>query len=266
MPIQRSGGAMTHFLQSGNGPEPALVFHPMLSEARSLDLLMAKLGEVMSMNAPDMPGHGQSDAWDRDRDYAEMALAMGAGLMDERPAHLVGHSFGGYLALRYAAENPDLVLSLTLIEPVFFAAATESDPALLKSYAKEAGSFMQAIAVGDLISAARGFTAKWGDGRPWEALKPDVQDYITERMPLIAAGEAALAQDNAGVLPKVGGITAPCLLLEGEKAHPIVRAILDALEAKLPNSDRLVIQEAGHMAPLTHADVVAGAIRDFLSP
>ena len=74
---------------------------------------------------PDRPGHGQSPAPGRPDD----ADADGAWVADllEDGAHLVGHSFGGCVALAAAARRPAAVHSLTLIEPAMAALAT-SDP------------------------------------------------------------------------------------------------------------------------------------------
>ena len=64
---------------------------------------------------PDRPGHGRSPAPgrpdDAEADGAWVADLLGGG------AHLVGHSFGGCVALAAAARRPDAVRSLTLIEP-----------------------------------------------------------------------------------------------------------------------------------------------------
>ena len=72
---------------------------------------------------PDRPGHGQSpvQGWpdDADKDGEWTAELLGAG------AHLVGHSFGGAVALNAAARRPEAVRSLTLIEPAMIPMAAD---------------------------------------------------------------------------------------------------------------------------------------------
>jgi pimeloyl-ACP methyl ester carboxylesterase len=72
---------------------------------------------------PDRPGHGQSPAPgrpdDAEADGVWVAELLGSG------AHLVGHSFGACVALAAAARRPDLVRSLTLIEPGMQKMATD---------------------------------------------------------------------------------------------------------------------------------------------
>ena len=64
---------------------------------------------------PDRPGHGLSRAPGRPDD-AELDGEWVAEML-EGGAHLVGHSFGGAVALAAAARRPEAVYSLTLIEP-----------------------------------------------------------------------------------------------------------------------------------------------------
>lgn len=72
-------------------------------------------GEGWQVIVPDRPGHGHSPAPGRPDD-AEADGTWVAELLGDG-AHLVGHSFGGCVALAAAAGRPDAVRSLTLIEP-----------------------------------------------------------------------------------------------------------------------------------------------------
>ncbi len=72
---------------------------------------------------PDRPGHGRSPDPGRPDD-AELDGALVAELLGDS-AHLVGHSFGGCVALAAAAKRPDAVRSLTIIEPAMAALATD---------------------------------------------------------------------------------------------------------------------------------------------
>ena len=78
---------------------------------------------------PDRPGHGRSpvQGWpdDAEKDGAWVAELMGDG------AHMVGHSFGGAVALDAAARRPGQVKSLTLIEPAMHQLAI-GDPQVRK--------------------------------------------------------------------------------------------------------------------------------------
>ena len=85
--------------------------------------------EGWQLIVPDRPGHGQSphQGWpdDAEKDGTWVAEMLGDG------AHLVGHSFGGAVALNAAARRPDAVKSLTLIEPAVHKLAVD-DPRVRK--------------------------------------------------------------------------------------------------------------------------------------
>jgi pimeloyl-ACP methyl ester carboxylesterase len=75
---------------------------------------------------PDRPGHGESPRQGRE-DFERDANLLGPLLRGR--SHLVGHSYGGVVALCMAEHSPDAVKSLTLIEPPAFCFAT-GDPAV----------------------------------------------------------------------------------------------------------------------------------------
>jgi pimeloyl-ACP methyl ester carboxylesterase len=64
--------------------------------------------------APDRPGHGRSPH--ARQDFERDAVLVADQLLTE-PVHLVGHSYGGIVAMLAAAQRPDAVRSLTVIEP-----------------------------------------------------------------------------------------------------------------------------------------------------
>jgi len=72
----------------------------------------------VAVAAPDLLGHGRSSwaaPWTIDANVAALAEILDAGA--DRPAVVVGHSFGGALALNLAATRPDLVSALVLLDP-----------------------------------------------------------------------------------------------------------------------------------------------------
>ena len=85
------------------------------------------LAERWHLIVPDRPGHGNSPRQGRE-DFEHHAELL-APLLDDGPVHLVGHSYGGMVALYMATAQPDNVRSLTLIEVPWFGLAPD-DPAV----------------------------------------------------------------------------------------------------------------------------------------
>jgi len=77
-----------------------------------------KLAESRRVFALDLPGHGESAKDVGNGDLATLVATLDGFLdtVDADRAHLVGHSLGGAVALRYALDHPGRVASLTLVD------------------------------------------------------------------------------------------------------------------------------------------------------
>ncbi|GFE52172.1 hypothetical protein So717_39250 [Roseobacter cerasinus] len=180
--------------------------------------------------------------------------------------HVIGHSFGATIALRLAVTQPHRVRSLTLIEPVFFAAAMADAPARMHAHEREAQPYFDALAEGDHRRAARLFNQFWGDGTRWDDMSARNQTYLSDRVHLVAAQTSAIVEDHAGLMAPgaLGRASMPSLLIQGDQTADIIDATHESLARRLPNARRAWIAGAGHMSPLTHPDEVARAIRSLV--
>ncbi len=248
----------------GKGDQRALMLHCSLASSDAWRGVAGHLVDGLSMTGIDFPGHGRSSDWDGQGDYHAACTAAAVGTLKE-PMHLIGHSLGATVALRLAVERPEMLRSLVLIEPVFFAAAKGLDA--YAAFEDEVAPFAEAIGAGRIEDAARMFTDLWGTGAAWQDLPAALRQSFVDRIGLIPATEGALYHDNADVVAqgKIEGITCPVLLIEGDQSPAIINAINGALAERLQDAQRVSIQGAGHMVPITHAKEVAQAINGFLS-
>lgn len=118
-----NGDASIHITRWGDsGPRVVLVHGGTQGTAvggeASFSNQKALAGRGWQLIVPDRPGHGKSPDPGRPDD-AEADGAWVADLLGDG-AHLLGHSFGGCVALSAAARRPEAVKSLTLIEPAMF--------------------------------------------------------------------------------------------------------------------------------------------------
>lgn len=263
MPRKEIAGVETHWSRMGNGVRPALMLHCALASSRAWGPLAQGLDAMLDMTAPDFPGHGRSGPWDGARDYQDLCVEIAGSLRPEGPCDLIGHSFGATVALRLAHAAPQRVRSLTLIEPVFFAAGFADRPDLRAAHETISAPFVQAFARGDMRAAARGFSAVWGDGRPWDSLPEEMRAKMTDRVHMIPATDEALNTDRQGMLLPGGldHLRSPVLLVEGSDSPEMITMINDALARRLPDARRVMVSGAGHMVPITHAPQVAREIR-----
>ncbi len=226
----------------------------MMGSGRAFDPMARRLGGRVDLTAFDLPSHGRSGAWRpaEGEDYHTTVTRMAQGLLGEGPVDLIGHSIGGTVALRLAVAAPGRVRSLTLIEPVLFA-ASRSGHSLDDKLAALA-------AAGKIEAAARLFLGIWGAPGGFEALPRSLQEAAVELMPLVLETDAALSADVHGILRPGGleAVRAPSLLIAGADSPAVVGEIFDTLAARLPDARRATVPGAGHMAPVTHpAEVTA---------
>lgn len=232
--------------------------------------MVAGLDDLITAIAYDLPGHGRSADWDGVTDIQTLSTAMAVDLLEDqtggRAVDVIGHSFGGTVALRLAAERPDLVRSLVLIEPVFFAVAVADRPDLPGRDSAHMTRYRDALQAGDRMVAAQAFTSVWGDGRAWDRLPAAQQTAIATRIHLIEAGAAAIYDDASGILSSgaLERVDVPVLLLRGANSPETVGVINDGLARRIKGAVQASVPDAGHMAPITHPAPVAALVRDFL--
>lgn len=251
--------------QFGTGPRDVLALHCTLAHSGAWRGLARTMGDDVTLHAMDMPSHGRSADWSPDDgDFQDIAATAAAGMLD-RPMDLLGHSFGATVALRIAAERPDMVRSLTLIEPVFFAVAVLDAPDVLAAHDADAKPFFDTYKSGDPALAARLFNRMWSDGSAprWPDLPEATRAAMTRAIHVVPACGDAIYNDRAGLLAPGGldALTAPAQLLRGSNTHAVIGVINDGLARRLPNAVSLVVDGAGHMLPITHPAETAERLR-----
>lgn len=116
------GGSTVHVIRQGRAGPVVLMIHGASANAREFDWTLApRLSGDMRVLMADRPGHGYSQRFDDAETLGAQARQM-AGVLDQlapgEQAVVVGHSFGGAVALRLALDRPDLVSGLVLLAPV----------------------------------------------------------------------------------------------------------------------------------------------------
>ena len=256
-----------HRIWARGGDRPVLALHCSLAHSGAWIGLAERLTGI-TLTATDQIGHGRAADWDGVSDLHASAtassIAMAERLGQGRPIDLMGHSFGGTVALRVALTRPDLVRSLTLVEPVVFAAARGTP--VYDRFRTRHLDFARLILSGQREQALRVFHGDWGNGETLETMSERMRTYLFDRIHLIEGQNPVLLDDAAGLLRPgvIEGIRVPVLLVDGAKSPPIIEAVHSALIRRLTLVQRLTVPGAGHMVSITHADAVAPVVQEHL--
>lgn len=244
---------------AGEGARRGLALHCSLAHSGAWKAMAAEMDEPLALTVFDLPGHGKSEDWDGTGDYTARCAAAAAALIDG-PVDLIGHSGGAVAALQLALDMPEMVRTLTLIEPVLFAAA-KGTPAWADHVASMA-PYKAALDAGERMRAAEAFTAVWGAGAPWAEIDARTRDYMAGRIHLIDAAMPALEDDNFGILDegRLEALDLPVMIIIGTDCPPVIPCIAEAIAARLPDVGLAEVPGAGHLLPLTHPAQVAGLI------
>jgi pimeloyl-ACP methyl ester carboxylesterase len=274
----RSQRLTLHYADWGGEDLPPLILiHGGNDHCRNWDRLASSLSERYRVIAPDLRGHGDS-GWSNDGHYSVTAhvfdlLALHAALGIES-APIVGHSFGGWVALRFAGLYPSAVTRLILLE---------------------SASHLKALEREQIVPVERRITAYFEKLRKADAARPHPYPTLDAAAARLKVTNPKLSDDLALHLaehashvgedgmrrwkfdPRVRvrspydlspeerrrlrwQVTAPVLLIDGAESYGAPgRTPLD-----IPNANRIIIPEAGHWAHHDKPDGVLAAISAFL--
>jgi pimeloyl-ACP methyl ester carboxylesterase len=227
--------------------------------------LAEMLGDRYELLAPEHYGCGSTGPWTGEHAFTladEAARAIALIDSSGGKVHLVGHSYGGGVALKAALARPARVAGMTLYEPSAFHLLRQMGDAGAKAHTEitsVARSVSQGIVNGDYRGAAATFVDYWNGTGAWSAMRPAVQSALVRWAPKGPLDFRALIDEETQA-KAYGALASPVLILRGEHAPMPTRLIAEHLAQLLPSSRLTVVDGAGHMGPLTHAEQVSELI------
>jgi len=261
MSILQVSGSRIAYIELGYG-EPVVLLHSSGSSAAQWRALGELLAPRYRVIAPDLYGYGGTAHWPGRGPFhleceAQIVLALLARV--GRRAHLVGHSYGGAVALHVAGLRGDLLRSVTLIEPVAFHLLRGTDTSALAEITEVAENVAHATARGEYLAGFGRFVDYWNGPEAWAEVPAEKRYSMAARLPKIALDFHATLNEPTR-LEDFRSMAVPTLLLHGTRSPWPTRRICDLLERVLPDAQLKTIGGAGHMAPVTHRDHVNAMI------
>lgn len=250
-------GGVVAYDEAGRGPA-VILLHGAFLDRGTWDRQMPALAARHRVVRYDIRPFGESTVPDQPYKTTDDLLALMDALKIDR-AHLVGHSFGGGVAIDFALDHPSRVASLALVNSGVTGAAMPADEQ------KEA---MQ-VFVSARESEARAVEAWLGLGL-WSAsrARPAVMKAIETITVRNAARFRMAAPPFAPVTPpaigRLGEIRAPTLVVTGDRDTPGNRAASDTLVKGISGAHLVVVPGADHAIPIGWAKELNDALLVFL--
>jgi pimeloyl-ACP methyl ester carboxylesterase len=283
MPKAFVNGLNIHYQSAGRGPDVVIAHGFTANSAFWYLTIVPSLRRDFRVITYDLRGHGKSDMPPCGYTSAEMAVDLRA-LIDHLGLvriHLVGHSFGGEIALQYAVLDPERVQTLTLVDARVRALQppppTKQWPRLLLARRKirELGITMPA----DRRKLTRSMLDELADSMLSEMLTQDtgketfgpfglgvwrrraVEQWIRLFLTTTACQDV---MSVAGLTPgRVSLVRQPVLAIYGSKSRFL--GTLHALQGTLPNCKTVVVPDVGHFLPVVAQEVFLEHLRPFLA-
>ena len=264
-------GTKVAYVDTGAG-QPVVLLHSSTGSKGQWQAALAAWADRYRVIAPDLLGYGDSDPWrgPRPLTLADEVECVGAVIArTDRPVHLVGHSYGGAVALHTAMEFGARIASLSLIEPTAFyllPQAPDGEPPATAEIAEIAGVAQdvgESVLAGFPMAAAHRFIDYWCGQGAWARLPSERRWQISSRMGKVHQDFHALLCETTE-LAKLGEIAVPTLILCGTDSPRSTRRLSRVLTEAIPHARHRTIAGAGHMLPLTHAEAVNALIAEHV--
>ena len=205
--------------------------------------------------APDLPGFG-----DAPLEPGTIAYVEHAGALLERPATVVGCSFGGRIALELALARPELVERLVLIS-AGLGAWEWSEPAQA-GFAEEE----EAIERGELAAAAAQQARMWlaDDAASEVRALTEAMTLRSYEQQLPVDGQVKAVWPELSAETRLAEIGVPTLVVVGSEDVQDIKAMAERLASDIPEARLETIEGAGHLPSLERPEELNRLLLDFL--
>ena len=215
----------------------------------------------------DMPGHGESDLFDKDKPtLADFTEKVAQFIIDvvKQPAVIVGHSMGALLSLSLAKEYPELCLAIVPMNAIY--QRSNEAKAAVKLRASQLNELTHADACAPI--------SRWfGDLSGVDSSLSEQDEYhaqlcrdwlLDANLDGYAAAYKVFAEEDGPSTSTLSKLKMPVMYLTGDLDLNSNVAMTLAMAKVTPQAKAVIIKNSRHMTPLTHANEVNAEILKFL--
>lgn len=257
------------YVERGNGP-PLILVHGSLSDYRNWLPLLNEFSETNRTIAVSLR-HYFPEQWDgkgSDLSLQQHADDITAFIraLNLGPVSLLGHSRGGAVALLVASNHPELIHRLVLADPAPLNTMLPENPdvqAAADTRKDKLQEVMKHYQQGDTEGGLRTFVNYIAGSDVWgktpEATRNKLRSNTWTLTSLLRDTETPFSCSNAG------SISAPVLLVTGERSAPLYGYMHSALRPCLKRVSNANISDSGHMMFQSNPTAFVFEVQDFIS-
>jgi non-heme chloroperoxidase len=271
MTVIKINNTNLEYIEKGQGI-PVVFVHGSLGDFRSWNLQTEPFSEHYRVIAYSRRYHYPNAEPGKSQDYsvnlhAQDLAALIRGLGLQQP-HIVGSSYGAYIALVLTAKHPELVRSLALGEPPLLPWLENS-----QEYTHIVAAFMskawepskRAFERGDMEEGVRAFINGVLGQEAFDKLPMPIRAAMMENAPEMNAEVLSPGYFSKFTCDDAKKIKAPTLLLTGELSPLMFRYIIKELRRCMPRAECSVIPKSSHMMQGANPEVYNTQVLSFLS-
>ncbi len=255
------------YRQSGVG-NSVICIHGSLSSSRQWQPLTDALSDRYEVFSPDLFGYGKSPIWPGRSEMTvddEVDLLAPVFVAAKDELNIIGHSWGGAVAIKAALKSHKKLKSLILFEPALWSllATAVPDSSATREILEIHLTCARDMQSGNWKGAAESFLKYWAGPDIWQKMNEKQRADTVAGMPAVRNNWHGSFSDSTS-FSAVTSIDAPVLLLTGSKSPCAARVLVELIASALKNANVVEIDGAGHMGPITHSSQVNQTIADFL--
>jgi pimeloyl-ACP methyl ester carboxylesterase len=247
---------------------PVVALHGWASYSHQWKSLIGYLEDRFKVIALDLPGYGPGLvasnrpglAGDADPIIQEIER-----LGD--PVHLVGHSYGGAVAMKIALLRPDLLLSLTVYEPVMFSLLSGSGPRYTNMFGEVvavASNLQNAIITGEPKTGMQGFFDFWNGIGSWNSLPDSKKERLAAVACEVNKNFGRAFEERTG-FADLATIEVSTMMMVGMESPVATQQLGGMIARAIPNTKLAMLPCLGHMAPIDASEWVNPRILHHIS-
>ncbi|MCG6536376.1 MAG: alpha/beta fold hydrolase [Syntrophales bacterium LBB04] len=262
--VQIPGQTMAYLERPGSG-ETIVLIHGFSANKDNWIFFTRYIPADYRVIAFDMPGHGDNaKAFDKTYsiDYLTESFGQAVDALKLGRFHIAGNSMGGYIAILYAARNPQRVITMCLL-----------DNAGLHSYSQHPSDLQIALVRGQSpltpaseedFSELMKYAFYKEPFIPWPITSVQAEKAV-ESSAFIKKMWTDLNTHDVDLLPLLSTLKLPVLVIWGDRDRILHVSTTEILKRSLPDGEIIIMKDCGHMPMLERPEETARYYLSFLN-